>query len=137
VLRDGLYRACEAFLNGAIDETEYKLIVMGFDNFAITMVAIDGLTADPIAPDQVSSQTKASAGGTGTTSDSTSGTGTAAAPTPRVLSPETVAAIMEIVLSYLEHAEKHENRLLELFAKTKTTNKYKYAKPREEPPVVV
>jgi hypothetical protein len=44
LLRDGLYRACEAYLNGAINEEEYKLIISRIDDFSVTLVAIDGLT---------------------------------------------------------------------------------------------
>ena len=44
LLRDGLYRACEAYLNGAITAQEYKLIISRVDDMAVTLVAIDGLT---------------------------------------------------------------------------------------------
>lgn len=50
LLRDGLYRACEAYLNGAIDWREYKQMIMGFDQMAVTMLAIDGLTQAVAAP---------------------------------------------------------------------------------------
>ncbi len=53
LLRDGLYRACEAYLNGAINEEEYKLIISRVDDFAVTMMAIDGLTGGQNVPPTV------------------------------------------------------------------------------------
>ncbi len=44
LLRDGLFRACEAHMNGIIDENEYRSIVNGYDDFVITMLAIDGMS---------------------------------------------------------------------------------------------
>jgi hypothetical protein len=42
LLRDGLYRACEAYLNGAITANEYRLLLSRISAFAITLVAVDG-----------------------------------------------------------------------------------------------
>ena len=73
LLRDGLYRACEAYLNGAIDEDEYKLIISRIDDFAVTLVAIDGITgginvpATNIKPKTTAK--KGQGGGPGTASD--------------------------------------------------------------------
>lgn len=53
LLRDGLYRACEAYLNGAINEEEYKLIISRVDDFAVTLMAIDGLTGGLNVPPTV------------------------------------------------------------------------------------
>jgi hypothetical protein len=53
LLRDGLYRACEAYLNGAINDEEYKLIISRIDDFAVTLVAIDGLTGGQNVPPAV------------------------------------------------------------------------------------
>jgi hypothetical protein len=44
LLRDGLYRACEAYLNGAINEFGYALLLSKYDDSMISLVAIDGLT---------------------------------------------------------------------------------------------
>jgi hypothetical protein len=41
LLRDGLYRACEAYLNGAIDEFGYALLLNKYDDSMISLVAID------------------------------------------------------------------------------------------------
>jgi len=46
LLRDGQYRACEAYANGAIDESTYAIMVSRYDDTMITM-----LTADLIAGD--------------------------------------------------------------------------------------
>lgn len=44
LLRDGLFRACEAYMNGIVDWREYKLIVTRYDEAMMTTLAIDGLT---------------------------------------------------------------------------------------------
>jgi len=41
LLRDGLYRACEAYSNGAISDTTYALIVSRFDETMVTMLSTD------------------------------------------------------------------------------------------------
>ena len=49
LLRDALYRACEAYLNGAINEFGYGLILNSIDDVMITLLAIEGLTKIPPA----------------------------------------------------------------------------------------
>lgn len=44
LLRDGLYRACEAYLNGVLDETDYETVLRHYDSTMIMLVTIDGLT---------------------------------------------------------------------------------------------
>lgn len=44
LLRDGLYRACEAYLNGVLGKDEYHNIVKGYDEVLITLLALEGLT---------------------------------------------------------------------------------------------
>jgi len=44
LLRDALYRACEAYMNGVIDKDGYRRILLAFDEMVITLLAIDGLT---------------------------------------------------------------------------------------------
>ena len=44
LLRDGLYRACEAYMNGAITQEEYRLLLARISAFSVTILAIDGLT---------------------------------------------------------------------------------------------
>jgi hypothetical protein len=43
LLRDGLYRACEAYLNGAIDDFGYALLLGQFDSLMVSMMALEGL----------------------------------------------------------------------------------------------
>ena len=45
LLRDGLFRACEAYMNGALNEKDYRRIVLGYDDFVVALLAIDGLTS--------------------------------------------------------------------------------------------
>ncbi len=50
LLRDGYFRVCEAYLNGAIDSQYYHAVVCGIDSFMIAMVAIQGITGIVAAP---------------------------------------------------------------------------------------
>ncbi|MEJ1161524.1 hypothetical protein [Prosthecomicrobium sp. N25] len=50
LLRDGLYRACEAYMNGAIDETQYNLLLANMPRTMAALLAMDGLTQRPSAP---------------------------------------------------------------------------------------
>src|SRR5205814_4453676 len=38
LLRDGLYRACEAYANGAVSETTYAIILSRFDKLMVTLL---------------------------------------------------------------------------------------------------
>ena len=51
LLRDGLYRACEAFINGAIDAFGYSLILAQIDNVMIKLMALETLGEGQPAPD--------------------------------------------------------------------------------------
>lgn len=52
LLRDGLYRTCEAYLNGVIQEDAYQRIIAAYDEVLITLIAVEGLTQQvpPILP---------------------------------------------------------------------------------------
>jgi hypothetical protein len=50
MLRDGYYRLCEAYLNGGLSETKYKLLVMNADTFMVVASALQTLGANPVAP---------------------------------------------------------------------------------------
>lgn len=43
LLRDGLYRSCEAVINGMIDKTDYRTILKGIDDVMVVLQAIDSL----------------------------------------------------------------------------------------------
>ncbi|MDP1700639.1 MAG: hypothetical protein Q8L53_06740 [Aestuariivirga sp.] len=43
ILRDGYYRLCESYLNGAIKEDEYRKVVSNLDTFIVVALAVDGL----------------------------------------------------------------------------------------------
>jgi hypothetical protein len=53
LLRDNLYRACEAYMNGAIDSAQYNLIVINIDKLMTALVAIDALGSSGRAPPPV------------------------------------------------------------------------------------
>lgn len=45
LLRDGLYRACEAYANGALSEFEYGLTAAKYGDVMVTLLAIEQLTS--------------------------------------------------------------------------------------------
>ena len=50
LLRDGLYRACEAYMNGAIDQHQYNIILLNIDKLMVTLLGIDAIGGTPKAP---------------------------------------------------------------------------------------
>ncbi|MEM7425251.1 MAG: hypothetical protein AAF441_04105 [Pseudomonadota bacterium] len=50
LLRDQLFRACEAYMNGAIGRFQYNAIVNNMDRVIVSTLAVDGLAASPVAP---------------------------------------------------------------------------------------
>ena len=47
LLRDGLYRQCEAYLNGVINKKEYKDLADRYIDGMVTLLAIERITPDP------------------------------------------------------------------------------------------
>jgi hypothetical protein len=102
LLRDGLYRACEAYINGALGDFGYSLVLVNYGKLMVSLLAAEGLTrpglVPPVvfgstlgaeemvrnvvagSPPQSSSRNSGTGGGTGTstggTGTSTGGTGT-------------------------------------------------------------
>jgi hypothetical protein len=50
LLRDGLYRACEAYMNGAIDDVQYNVILLNIDRLMVTLLGIDAIGGTPKVP---------------------------------------------------------------------------------------
>lgn len=50
LLRDGLFRACEAYMNGVLSGPDYERIVRHYDTTMVALVAVDGLTRCSVAP---------------------------------------------------------------------------------------
>jgi len=44
LLRDALYRACEGYMNGAIDSGDYKEVILGYDDMVITLLSIEEIS---------------------------------------------------------------------------------------------
>lgn len=95
LLRDGLYRACEAYANGAISRDEYARILSRIDDLAVTLVAIDGLTAGPETRNDAKNEASAAADGTASATS---------APGSTIFTPTgaNADAIARIVERYLE-----------------------------------
>jgi hypothetical protein len=50
MLRDGYFRLCEAYMNGALSENAYKRVVRSVDAFMVVVSALQVLGANPVAP---------------------------------------------------------------------------------------
>jgi hypothetical protein len=50
ILRDGYYRLCETYMNGAISNDEYRRVTLNLDTFINVALAIDGLGNAKSAP---------------------------------------------------------------------------------------
>jgi hypothetical protein len=49
LLRDGLYRACEAYMNGAIDQYQYNILLLNIDRLMVSLVGVDAIGGTPKA----------------------------------------------------------------------------------------
>lgn len=78
LLRDGLYRICEAYANGALSEFGYALALSNFDEIMIRLISVEGLTGTVQAA-QVVIGTSTTTQGSGQSSLSVTGEGAAAA----------------------------------------------------------
>jgi hypothetical protein len=70
LLRDGLFRACEAYMNGAIDQHQYNVVLLNIDRLMVTLLGVDaiggmGMVA-PVAIGATSSGVSAPAARAGT-----------------------------------------------------------------------
>jgi len=71
LLRDGYYRLCEAYMNGAIDKHQYNVVLVNIDRLMETLLGIDGIAGTRnVAPVTIS----AVAPTTQTTASPTTGT---------------------------------------------------------------
>lgn len=67
LLRDGLYRICEAYANGALSEFGYALALSNFDEIMIRLISVEGLTGTRQAPQvTIGAGTKTQGKGTST-----------------------------------------------------------------------
>jgi hypothetical protein len=82
LLRDGLYRACEGYMNGSLSRAEYVSLFHKFADAAVTMLAVESMTPKGvISPEDNASgvQARSSSGSGGAAPASGSGGPTAAA----------------------------------------------------------
>jgi hypothetical protein len=71
LLRDGYYRLCEAYMNGAIDKHQYNVVLVNIDRLMETLLGIDGIAGTrnvaPVAISAVAPPTSTTASPTTTT----------------------------------------------------------------------
>jgi hypothetical protein len=48
LLRDGLYRACEAYMNGALGDFGYGLVLVNYGRVMVSLLTADGLVRPPL-----------------------------------------------------------------------------------------
>jgi hypothetical protein len=116
MLRDGYFRLCEAYLNGALTKEQYETMITNADTFMVVVSALQILGSNPVAPSVAITPGSISA-------NTTPGTGTAAgatdikitAPTANLVqdvkpgtqvSAESAKAAGEIVKAYLDYRTK-------------------------------
>lgn len=109
ILRDGYFRICEAYLNGALNSEDYKRVISHVDGVIAVVMAIDALGGTISAPAIAISAGKSTAGATG------SGANTSIEPTLSIgafapergsLSDAQAQAIENVVRMYLLHKQK-------------------------------
>ncbi len=69
LLRDGLYRACEAYMNGALGDFGYGLVLVNYGKVMVSLLTADGLTHPALVPATVIGSTP------GNTTQSAQGSG--------------------------------------------------------------
>jgi len=86
LLRDGYYRLCEAYMNGAIDQNQYNVVLVNIDRLMTTLLGIDGIAGTrnvaPVTISAAAPATTTTASTTGTTATVTGGTTTPASTPP-------------------------------------------------------
>jgi len=50
LLRDGLFRACEAYMNGAIDQHQYNVILLNINRLMVTLMGVDAIGGGSTVP---------------------------------------------------------------------------------------
>jgi len=121
MLRDGYFRLCEAYLNGALSRDRYEHMVANADTFMAVVSALEVLGSQPVAP-----AVAISAGGTsasskdGTANISQAGDGKGAsfafqAPiTAQKQDPANAKVVGEIVRAYLGYRERLNHQMIAL-----------------------
>jgi len=104
LLRDGYYRLCEAYLNGALSREQYNLALVNVPATIIAIMAVDAVAGTPTAPAVV-----VSAGGSSATGSTGEGTTEASAsqegqPTEITVNAQTAPALGEEAAGVLEAA---------------------------------
>ncbi len=95
LLRDGLYRQCEAYLNGMIDKKEYKDLADRYIDGMVALLAIERITPDP-------AEDKASDSKTESVSTETQGQSPSHAEPP---SKEAIEAVRDITRAFLDRSQ--------------------------------
>ena len=114
ILRDGYYRLCESYLNGAITPDDYHNVVTNLDTFIVVALAVDGLGNTKAAPNvALGSGTVSYGAAAGTdTANATGAIGPAThefhdAAATNNPTDKTASAVAQIVRDYLNYKEDY------------------------------
>ena len=116
ILRDGYYRLCETYMNGAISDREYKEVISNLDTFIVVALAVDGLGNSRSAPTvaigtgAVSFNTQApGSGGTNVSGGIGEGDTPVFSPaqTATVITDKSAVAVAQIVRDFLNYKEDY------------------------------
>jgi hypothetical protein len=102
LLRDSLYRACEAYMNGVIEKNEYRRIMAAYDELLITLVAVESLgkfNLEPLPEIGTNAIINESENGANATANAAE-TSTVKNIIPITIDPETTKSIQAIVRDY-------------------------------------
>ena len=50
LLRDSMFRACEAYMNGAIDQHQYNVVLLNIDRLMVTLMGVDAIGGTATVP---------------------------------------------------------------------------------------
>ncbi len=106
MLRDSLYRGCEANMNGLLTAEDYKQqVLVYFDDFALTLLAIESLTRQPRASTIVQTNAELNDKSKDDKPDQTSKGNSPPLPTPPVdnTRKEIAETVNKIIKNYGEH----------------------------------
>ena len=89
MLRDGYFRLCEAYLNGALTKEQYETMITNADTFMVVISALQILGSNPVAPGVAITAGSISA-------TTTPGTGTAAGTTDIKVTAPTANTLQDV-----------------------------------------
>ncbi len=106
ILRDGYYRICEAYQNGALSKADYQRVLLGVDSFITVVAAIETIGGTTRAPAVAISPGAATTSATGDDATAQTSAGTVEieniSQESGTISKDQANAIAKVVVEYLK-----------------------------------